>query len=257
MSVIQLKQQEKEGLKHYDDYFDALKVKALAEIKTRDQLTRAYKIIGTTINKSRLDRDTVPVLDKIEERVKNLWIGQFNSKLYYATLGLSYRASEDEIEQTYDELENNDEREAYQVLSISLLKDAYDNYLKSLYRVEAEKAFKEKNWSETIAKATEALEMEPANDDMWIIRARAYYNSGDVATAVSDLDRMPNSKSATELKAEILLEIEFNTLQEPLKKIIGETLSEIRNNKFNGKKFQSSIGFESFIHDRGNQGFQL
>ena len=136
-------------------------------------MTRAYKIVGTTITKSRLDRDTVPVLDKIEERVKNLWIGQFNSKLYYATLGLSYRASEDEIEQTYDELENNDEREAYQVLSISLLKDAYDNYLKSLYRVEAEKAFKEKNWSETIAKATEALEMEPANDDMWIIRARA------------------------------------------------------------------------------------
>ena len=105
---------------------DALKVNVLAEIKTRDQLTRAYKIIGTTINKG------TSGLNKIEKRLKNMWIEKFENKLYYPTLGLSYGASKVEIEETYDELADKNDgatREAYQVLSIPLLKDEYDNYV--------------------------------------------------------------------------------------------------------------------------------
>ena len=167
---------------------DIWKVKALCKL---DRLEEAIDVLST------VEDDWDHEIDLVI----------FKDKMYYQTLGLTSQATRSEIEQAYEQLKDqNATREAYQVLSNSRLRDVYDLYLKQQFHNALEE-FRRENWSKTISKATQALEILPSSEKMLLLRAEAYFKSVKYDKAITDLDEIPDSNSALKLKAEILLKM--------------------------------------------------
>lgn len=240
------------------DVFEPLKVELLIQIGGEERLTQALDILNRNFHKSFETRRQV---DQIETELKEIWQLRYNGKRYYQVLKISHESRNWEIERAFRKLRpSRAVREAYQVLSTSKLKHAYDLSLAEEFKqlqTQALDAFKRGSYFKSIEKCTKALEIFGNNPQILKTRAQSYFKTVQYDKAIAACDTEPRWSGSDLLKVEILVEIggedrltqalrilkshqhSFQALQ--LQTTVERALRKIRDAKYKGKRFYQTL----------------